>query len=66
MARGYGGGMADHEDWAPGDVSAEIILTSKELAAQTAQLLEVTVSIRADAHGAVPAEVRRARSAPGF
>ena len=47
-------------------VSAEIILTSKELAAQTAQLLEVTVSIRADAHGAMPAEVRRARSAPGF
>jgi len=47
-------------------VSAEIIATSKELAAQTAQLLEVTVSIRADAHGAVPAEVRRARSAPGF
>ena len=33
-------------------VSAEIIATSKELAAQTAQLLEVTVSIRADAHGA--------------
>jgi len=47
-------------------VSAEIILTSKELAAQTARLLEVTVSIRADAHGAVPAAVRRAGPAPGF
>ena len=24
MARGYGGGMADHEDWAPGDVAAMV------------------------------------------
>jgi hypothetical protein len=24
MARGYRGGMADHEDWAPGDVAAMV------------------------------------------